>query len=122
MRAAEILAIGGFMTQRIKVGKAEKQRVLEKTRQRSIVRFLNAVPGCIAEVRTQTGYGTKGGADILGCYHGRHFELEVKQPGAKLTSLQVKWLQDWSNKGAITGRVEDIPSTRKIFHDHGVDI
>jgi hypothetical protein len=110
------------MVQRINVGKSGQQRVLEKTRQRNIVKFLNAVPNCIAEIRTQTGYGTKGGADILGCIDGRHFELEVKQPGCKLTSLQDKWLDDWAARGAITGRVEDIPSTRKIFQEHGVEI
>lgn len=107
---------------RIEVGKAGTPQVLEKTRQRSIVRFLNAVPGCIAEVRTQTGYGCKGGADILGCINGRHFELEVKQPKGKMTNLQIKWLRDWAERGAITGRVEDIESTRQVFTEHGIVI
>ena len=83
---------------------------------------MNAVPNCIAEVRTQTGYGKKGGADILGCIDGRHFELEVKQPKKKLTNLQKKSLSDWAQKGAITGRVEDVESTRLVFKEHGVEI
>ena len=106
----------------IPIGKAVKASILEKTRQRNIVKYLNAVPHCIAEVRTQTGFGIKGGADILGCINGRHFELEVKQPRAKLTKLQADWLKNWSLCGAIAGRVEDIDTTRNIFRDHGVEI
>lgn len=106
----------------IEVGKATKSTTLEKTRQRNIVKFLKALPNCIAEVRTQTGYGVKGGADVLGCIDGRHFELEVKQPGKKLSGLQEKWLKDWGQCGAIVGRVEDVATTRKVFSDHGVEI
>jgi hypothetical protein len=108
--------------QMIQIGTAIKAPILEKSRQRSIVRFLNALPDCIAEVRTQTGYGIKGGADILGCIKGRHFELEVKQPKKQITILQAKWLTDWQQCGAIVGRVEDIESTRQIFREHGVEI
>lgn len=106
----------------IEVGKATKSTTLEKTRQRNIVKFLKALPNCIAEIRTQTGYGVKGGADILGCIDGQHFELEVKQPGKKLSNLQEKWLLDWQKCGAIVGRVEDVATTRKVFSDHGVEI
>jgi hypothetical protein len=111
------------MAQRsIEIGKVKKPSILEKTRQRSIVKFLNAVPGCIADVRTETGYGKKGRADIVGCINGRHFELEAKQPGEVPTHLQQKWLDDWASCGAITGRVEDVLSTRQVFRDHGVEI
>lgn len=106
----------------IEVGQAKKPRVLEKTRQRNIVKYLNSVPQCCAEIRTQVGFGTKGAADILGCIAGRHFELEAKQPGAKLTHLQEQWLRSWSNAGAITGRVEDVETTRQVFREHGVEI
>ena len=106
----------------IPVGETKSPSILEKTRQKNIARYLNAVPGCIAEIRTQTGYGIKGGADILGCINGRHFELEVKQPNEQLTKLQQKWLEDWKECGAIVGRVEDIPSTRIIFQNYGVEI
>jgi hypothetical protein len=107
---------------RIEVGKSQKPRILEKTRQRKILKYLNAVPNCIAEIRTQTGYGIKGGADIFGCIDGRHFELEVKQPGKKLTTVQALCLESWERYGAITGRVEDIETTRTIFRKHGVEI
>ncbi len=111
------------MFEPIKVNKIKRKvTVLEKTRQRRILKYLNAVPGCIAEVRTQTGYGIKGGADIFGCINGQHFELEVKQPGARLTDLQQKWLQNWGQCGAIHGRVETIESTRELFRKHGINI
>jgi len=110
------------MEERITVGKSRRSTTLEKTRQKSIVRYLNAVPECKAEVRTQTGYGIKGGADIFGCYKSRHFELEVKQPKKQPTKLQKKSLEDWSLVGAITGRVEDIATMRQVFRKHGVEI
>lgn len=100
----------------------KKPSTLEKTRQRNILRFLNALPNCRAEVRTQTGYNIKGGADILGCINGRHFELEVKQPGKRPTLLQVKWLADWMECGAVTGVVEDVETTIKVFQAHGIDL
>lgn len=110
------------MERHIQIKKKSRRRVSEKTRQSNIVKYLKAVPGCIAEIRTQTGYGIKGGADILGCINGRHFELEVKQPKEKLTPLQAKWLEDWKQCGSISGRVEDVESTRQVFRDHGVEI
>lgn len=110
------------MAETIKVGKNRRVPVLEKTRQRNILKYLNAVPNCIAENRTQTGYGIKGGADILGCINGRHFELEVKQPGQKLSILQDQWIKRWAKTGAIAGRVEDVASMREVFRDHGVEI
>lgn len=106
----------------IRIGDKKPLPTLEKTRQRSIVKFLNAIPGCLAEVRTQTGYGKKGGADIFGCLKGRHFELEVKQPKKMPTKLQEKRLQEWSECGAVTGRVEDIATTREVFKKHGINI
>lgn len=106
----------------IQVGKADKTRILEKTRQRNIFKYLNAVPNCIAEIRTQTGYGIKGGADIFGCIDGRHFELEVKQPKKKLTTVQALCLASWEKYGAVTGRVEDVPTTRELFRKHGIEI
>ena len=100
----------------------KKTGVLEKTRQKQILKFLNAIPNCIAESRTQTGYGKKGGADIFGCFNGRHFELEVKQPGAQPTKLQKEWLDRWAANGSISGKVVDIQTTREVFWAHGVEI
>lgn len=106
----------------IEIGKSKRSSILEKTRQRNILKFLNAVPNCIAESRTQTGYGKKGGADILGCIDGRHFELEVKQPDKHLSPLQEQWQKRWGACGSIVGRVTDVESTRATFRQHGVDI
>lgn len=96
--------------------------VLEKTRQRNIVKYLNALPQCRAEVRTQTGFGIKGGADIFGCLNGRHFELEVKQPKKHMTSLQEHEMNAWLRAGCIGGRVEDVPTTRALFAKFGIQI
>jgi hypothetical protein len=107
---------------KIIVGRAKKARTLESTRKQAIIRYLNAVPGCRVDIRSQTGFGKKGGADLLGCINGRHFELEVKQPGQKPTILQQKWLDDWMECGAVVGRVEDVESTRAIFRKFGLEI
>jgi hypothetical protein len=105
--------------QRIEIGKKKRTGILEKTRQRNIVKYLNAVPQCHAEVRTQTGYGTKGGADIFGCIEGHHFELEVKQPHKQPTPTQQYQLKIWESCGSIAGRVEDVETTRQLFKDYG---
>lgn len=104
------------------MGKPSRPTVLESTRQKRIINYLNAIPNCIAESRTQTGYGKKGGADIFGCLDGRHFELEVKQPKKEPSRLQKEWLMRWAETGAITGRVEDIETMRVVFKSYGVDI
>lgn len=106
----------------IHVGKPSRPSILEATRQKKIINYLNAIPNCQAESRTQTGYGKKGGADVFGCHNGRHFELEVKQPKKEPSKLQKEWLRRWAETGAITGRVEDVESTRIVFKSHGVEI
>jgi len=106
--------------QQIEIGTKKKVRILEKTRQRNIIKYLNAVPKCHAEARTQTGYGIKGGADILGCINGQHFELEVKQPKKQSTPTQKQQLQVWEACGAIAGRVEDVETTRQLFKEYGI--
>lgn len=106
--------------QQIEIGKKTRGRILEKTRQRNILKYLNAVPKCHAEIRTQTGYGIKGGADILGCIDGHHFELEVKQPHKQPTPTQKQQLQVWEACGAIAGRVEDVETTRQLFKEYGI--
>jgi len=43
----------------------------------------------------------KGISDIIGCYKGRYFAIEVKRPGGKPTSFQEKFLENVKRAGGI---------------------
>jgi len=79
---------------------------LEKSRVASILKALNALPGCRAIKRWGGPMGRRGEPDIQGCYDGRAFFFEVKRPGKQCTELQRCELGAWWEVGAITGRVE----------------
>lgn len=105
----------------IVIKKVKKPEVLESVRSNRIFNFLNALDGCKAEKRTERGYGRKGGADILGCIHGRHFEFEVKQPKMVLTDLQMIRQREWAMVGAVVGRVECVEDVKAIFEEYGIN-
>jgi hypothetical protein len=46
-------------------------------------------------------YARRGTPDIVGCYRGRSFVIEVKQPLGKPTPIQLFELSQWLNAGAI---------------------
>jgi hypothetical protein len=102
--------------------KAPKQNtVLETTRTKAILKYINGLPGFIAVKRHQAGYNCKGDPDITGCGpRGRRLEIEVKQPGAAPTRLQEERLRVWSSYGAVTGIVHDVPETRDLLVVHGL--
>jgi len=41
--------------------------------------------------------------DLVGCYRGRAFMLEAKQPGEQMTPRQKVRAEQWKAAGAITG-------------------
>ena len=79
---------------------------LEKSRVASILKALNALPGCRAIKRWGGPMGRRGEPDIQGCLNARAFFFEVKRPGKPLTMLQLRELHEWRESGAIVGRVE----------------
>ncbi len=44
-----------------------------------------------------------GTPDLLACVRGRFVAVELKQPGARPTPLQMKRLRSWAKAGAIAG-------------------
>lgn len=103
--------------------KAPKQNtVLETTRTRNILKYINSLPGFKAVKRHQAGANRKGDPDITGCggRYGRHIELEVKQPGNRTTTLQEIRLREWSEVGAVTGVVHDVDDVISIFKGCGL--
>ena len=45
------------------------------------------------------GYGPSGVPDIVGCYQGKMFGIEVKRPGKAPTALQWRRMQDITDAG-----------------------
>jgi len=88
---------------------------LERTIVKSILAYLNGSPNCLARKRWGGGMGVAGDPDITGCLRGRHFELEVKRPGAKPTALQLKRLEEWRRAGAVVGVVESLEQVRALL-------
>lgn len=52
--------------------------------------YLRSLPCCWFHMTMTYGYGTSGAPDIIGCYKGVFFAIEVKAPGklSRLTPLQ----------------------------------
>lgn len=71
----------------------------------AIIRVLKPVNGLVVRKRWTGGMAAAGDPDLTGCYQGRHFEIEVKTPGGRLTQLQKIRLLEWQQAGAITGVV-----------------
>ena len=59
--------------------------------------------------------GVAGDPDLYGSIWGRHFEIEVKRPGARLTELQSQRLEEWSLGGAITGVARSVEDALAVL-------
>lgn len=58
-----------------------------------------------AEVCKQHGgpFSRKGEPDLIGCFKGRCFAIELKIPGEEITLAQRIRLQNWHKAGAMVG-------------------
>lgn len=50
-----------------------------------------------------SAYSRTGDPDLVGCYLGVSFAIEVKQPGSSPSKIQIKRLIEWGNAGARVG-------------------
>jgi hypothetical protein len=57
--------------------------------------------------------------DILGCYDGRFFGIEVKQPGGKATALQALTLRRIADAGGLAGVACSVDEARAILESGG---
>ena len=73
----------------------------EATLQTTVLKKLNALPGCIAE-NVSGNAAQSGRADINGCYKGQSFKIELKVLDEENTPTekQLAYLKKWVNKGA----------------------
>lgn len=66
------------------------------------IKKLNAIEGCHVEKRHSGMFGNSE-VDLCGCYNGRAFFLEGKQPGRDASPRQKSILRKWRRVGAIVG-------------------
>lgn len=97
--------------------KALTQKISEKDIERSILQYLEHLPGCFAwkcntvgyfDTKTKTfkkqrnKYAINGVSDILGVYNGRFIAIEVKTPQNKVrTEEQVSFVDHINKNGGI---------------------
>jgi hypothetical protein len=85
----------------------------------AIIRALKPLNGLVIRKRWTGGMAAAGDPDLTGCYQGRHFELEVKAPGGRLTRLQQTRLTEWRAAGAITGVVHSVAEALALLNVGG---
>ena len=95
------------------------KKVLEKTITNNILKYLKSLPDCLAKKRTG-GINNRSEPDIFGCIAGRHFELEVKRPGGRLTPNQAATLKRWKEAGAVTGVPQSVEDVQALFSEKGL--
>ncbi|MCZ2150871.1 MAG: VRR-NUC domain-containing protein [Bryobacterales bacterium] len=92
----------------------------EKAIVKSILAYLNGLPGCLARKRWGGGMGVAGDPDIDACLCGRSLQLEVKRPGERPTPLQLKRLEEWRRAGAVVGVVTSVAATRALLENNSL--
>jgi hypothetical protein len=85
---------------------------------KSILAYLNGLPGCLARKRWGGGMGVAGDPDIDACIRGRSVQLEVKRPGEKPTVLQAKRLEEWRKAGAVVAALCSVADVRKLLEEN----
>ena len=96
-----------------------KGTTLEKNIVTGILKYLNGLVGCYAR-KVPGGFFSSGWPDIVGCYAGRAFLIEVKVPGNKTTVLQDAELNRWGAAKArtlVAYSVDDVVTFMSGYHD-----
>ena len=89
---------------------------------KTILKRLNALPGCKAEKVHGGQFGKRGKPDITGCIMGRRFDIEVKVGRNRPTASQESEIEGWRAAGGISGWVTSWPEVVRLFRDHGLDV
>lgn len=82
-----------------------------------IMKNLAKQPYCWAKKWHGDGFGDSGVPDIIGCYMGRFFALEVKAPGGShpVTPLQRWELQQIGNASGLAAIVESWEDVERVL-------
>ena len=71
--------------------------------------------GCMVRKLHGNEYAVEGDPDLYGCYRGRMFLIETKQPKKNPTKLQEYRLQQWREKGAHTGAARSLAEAQALM-------
>lgn len=77
----------------------------EKSVVNHLMKKLGGIIGCYAIKTHGGGYGSVGQPDIIGCYSGCMFAVEVKTSHGKISEIQKSVLNKWNRAGAVTAVV-----------------
>ena len=88
----------------------------ETNLQTRILKYLNSLPECVAE-NVSGNANQSGRADINGCYKGKCFKIELKDPttGYKPSKKQLLYLERWKKAGATTGVAYSLEDVKKLL-------
>ncbi|HOQ47251.1 MAG TPA: VRR-NUC domain-containing protein [Bryobacteraceae bacterium] len=96
-----------------------KNRCRESALVAEILCALRALPGVIVRKRHGSAWGVAGDPDLYGSIQGRHFEIEVKRPGDRLTALQEARMKQWAATGALAGVARSVEDALHIVGADG---
>ena len=88
--------------------------------QSSVLKFLNSLPGCVAEYVSGNAQQS-GRPDINGCIKGRMFKIELKTKDNeyKPSKKQQLNLRRWRRSRAIVGVVYSLDFLKEVFQSEG---
>ena len=90
--------------------------MLEKQIQKKILKYLKSKGGIWIKIN-QGMFAIAGISDILGCFHGFFFALEVKRPQGKMTRRQQMFQIAVKKAGGIAEVVTSVNDTREIIYE-----
>jgi Holliday junction resolvase len=99
---------------------ATKKAVSEHTIKKSVMDFLKKIQvstnGRLVARKTHgTAFSTAGDPDIIGCYLGSMFVIELKKQGENPTKIQEARLLEWRRAGALSGIARSVNDVRALL-------
>ena len=98
----------------------------EKALQNSIIRWIAKKQSAGVPIHHLKIHGNgmqrSGEPDLIICYDGRFFAVELKHGSNKPTDLQKHRLKQWEKAGAVSAVVYSLDQLRKILTENGIAI
>ena len=88
---------------------------IEKLIQKSILNYLGKVPHINFAKIAQGPYSQDGVSDILGCYLGLSFAIEVKRRMTEPTPKQAEFLNNQAGAGGFAAVCRSVADVRKML-------
>ena len=90
----------------------------EKRVKEAIKAFLKTLPNCWFFMANTHGYGVNGVPDIVGCYRGVFFAIEVKAPGKlkNVTALQQMQINAINQSHGWALAADSVERVKEVFN------